>query len=191
MKFDLQYFADEPNEPAKEKLLTQEEVDRLIAQNKSKAKEEAQKEYAEEMSKLKSAYETQLEEATSKLTKDDQSSLELAKASRSIDDLNSKLAQLQEENNKLTGEIKQSQLRDAAIETLTEKNLPVNDSVLGLVIRGNVDDTLKAIDAFNETLLTQQKQDAQSTAPKTSYSLGQSNESPQDIFRNANILNKN
>ena len=68
MNFDLQYFAEqEPNEPA-EKLLTQEEVDRLIAQNKSKAKEEAQKEYAEEMAKLKSAYETQLEEATSKLT---------------------------------------------------------------------------------------------------------------------------
>ena len=117
--------------------------------------------------------------------------MELAKASRSIDDLNTKIAKLQEENNKLTSEIKQSQLRDVAIETLTDKNLPVTDSVLGLVIRGNVDDTLKAIDAFNETLLTQQKQDAQSTAPKTSYSLGQSNESPQDIFRNANILNKN
>lgn len=190
MNFDLQYFAEEPKEPA-DKLLSQEEVDRLIAQNKSKAKEEAQKEYAEEMAKLKSAYETQLEEATSKLNKDDQSSLELAKASRSIDDLNAKLAKLQEENNKLTGEIKQSQLRDAAIETLTEKNLPVNDSVLGLVIRGNVEDTLKAIDAFNETLLTQQKQDAQSAAPKTSYSLGQSTESRQDIFRNANILNKN
>ena len=191
MNFDLQYFAEqEPNEPA-EKLLTQEEVDRLIAQNKSKAKEEAQKEYAEEMAKLKSAYETQLEEATSKLTETDQSALELAKASRSIDDLNAKIAKLQEENNKLTNEIKQSQLRDVAIETLTDKNLPVTDSVLGLVIRGNVDDTLKAIDAFNETLLTQQKQDAQSTAPKTNYSLGQSNESPKDIFRNANILNKN
>ena len=191
MKFDLQYFAEGDDPEGKENLLTQEEVDRLIAQNKSKAKEEAQKEYAEEMAKLKSAYETQLEEATSKLNKDDQSSLELAKASRSIDELNGKLAKLQEENNKLTGEIKQSQLRDAAIETLTEKNLPVNDSVLGLVIRGNVEDTLKAIDAFNETLLTQQKQDAQSAAPKTSYSLGQSTESRQDIFRNANILNKN
>lgn len=189
MDFNLQYFAEGDDPEGKENLLTQEEVDRLIAQNKSKAKEEAQKEYAEEMAKLKSAYETQLEEATSKLNKDDQSSLELAKASRSIDDLNAKLAKLQEENNKLTGEIKQSQLRDAAIETLTEKNLPVNDSVLGLVIRGNVEDTLKAIDAFNETLLTQQKQDAQSAAPKTSYSLGQSTESRQDIFRNANILN--
>ena len=191
MNFDLQYFAEqEPNEPA-EKLLTQEEVDRLIPQNKSKAKEEAQKEYAEEMAKLKSAYETQLEEATSKLTETDQSALELAKASRSIDDLNTKLAKLQEENNKLTSEIKQSQLRDVAIETLTDKNLPVTDSVLGLVIRGNVDDTLKAIDAFNETLLTQQKQDAQSTAPKVGYTLGDSTESRQDIFRNANILNKN
>lgn len=186
MKFDLQYFAEEP---AEEKLLSQEEVDRLIAQNKSKAKEEAQKEYAEEMAKLKSAYETQLEEATSKLNQTDQSALELAKASRSIDELNSKLAQLQEENNKLTNEIKQSQLRDVAIETLTEKNLPVNDSVLGLVIRGNAEDTLKAIDAFNETLSAQQKQDAQSSAPKVGYSLGEATETRQDIFRNANILN--
>ena len=191
MKFNLQYFAEGDDPAGKEKLLSQEEVDRLIAQNKSKAKEEAQKEYSEEMAKLKAAYETQLEEATSKLPDTDQSALELAKASRSIDELNGKLTKLQEENNKLTGEIKQSQLRDTAIETLTEKNLPVNDSVLGLVIRGTVEDTLKAIDAFNETLLTQQKQDAQSTAPKVGYTLGDATESRQDIFRNANILNKN
>ena len=46
--------------------LTQEEVNRLIAQNKSKAKAQAEKEYQKQMEDLKAQYESQLTEVDRK-----------------------------------------------------------------------------------------------------------------------------
>ena len=77
MEFNLQYFAEKNGEPTTvdnvsepsvettppaEETLTQEEVNRLIAQNKSKAKSQAEKEYQKQMDELKAQYESQLNE---------------------------------------------------------------------------------------------------------------------------------
>ena len=57
---------------AEQQTLTQEEVNRLIAQNKSKAKAQAEKEYQKQMEDLKTQYENQLNEVKSKLGDKDQ-----------------------------------------------------------------------------------------------------------------------
>lgn len=82
MEFNLQYFAENDGEstnagnvevppvettPPAEETLTQEEVNRLIAQNKSKAKAQVEKEYQKQMDELKAQYESQLTEVKSKL----------------------------------------------------------------------------------------------------------------------------
>ena len=61
MKFNLQYFAEneevdttasEVETETEQQTLTQEEVNRLIAQSKSKAKTQAEKEYQKQMDEL-------------------------------------------------------------------------------------------------------------------------------------------
>ena len=51
--------ASEVETEAQQQILTQEEVNRLIAQNKSKAKAQAEKEYQKQMEDLKTQYENQ------------------------------------------------------------------------------------------------------------------------------------
>ena len=62
MEFNLQYFAEneevdttasDVETETEQQTLTQEEVNRLIAQNKSKAKAQAEKEYQKQMEDLK------------------------------------------------------------------------------------------------------------------------------------------
>ena len=98
MKFNLQYFAENSGEPTSvdnvnepsvettpaEETLTQEEVNRLIAQNKSKAKAQAEKEYQKQMDELKAQYESQLNEVKSKLGDKDREAFDLQTAKAEI-----------------------------------------------------------------------------------------------------------
>lgn len=55
-------------------------------------------------------------------------------------------------------------LTDEAIKTLSNRKLPVNDTVLGLVVKDTAEDTLSAIDAI-ESIISQIKNDYAESQP--------------------------
>lgn len=83
------------------------------------------------------------------------------------------------------------ELTDEAIKTLSTRQIPVNDKILGFVVKDTAEDTLKAIDDIESIIKDVKSQFAQTEAPKVSTSLGGGAETNRgEIFRNANIRNK-
>ena len=205
MEFNLQYFADNGGEPTSvdnvnepsvettppaEETLTQEEVNRLIAQNKSKAKAQAEKEYQKQMDELKAQYENQLNEVKSKLGDKDREAFDLQTAKAEIAKLQKALDEERNQKATLSEQITKATLKDKAIGLLSERNLPTNEAMLEMVVKDNAEDTVKAIEAMTTLLSEQRKASAVSTPPIKSGGLGGETKTPTEIFRNANILNK-
>ena len=205
MKFNLQYFAENGGEPTNtsnvdttpdettppaEETLTQEEVNRLIAQSKSKAKTQAEKEYQKQMDELKAQYESQLNEVKSKLGDKDREAFDLQTAKAEIAKLQKALDEERNQKATLSEQITKATLKDKAIGLLSERKLPTNEAMLEMVVKDNAEDTVKAIEAMTTLLSEQRKASAISTPPITSGGLGGETQTPTEIFRNANILNK-
>lgn len=204
MEFNLQYFAENGGEPTSvdnvnepsvettpaEETLTQEEVNRLIAQNKSKAKAQAEKEYQKQMEDLKAQYENQLNEVKSKLGDKDREAFDLQTAKAEIAKLQKALDEERNQKATLSEQITKATLKDKAIGLLSERNLPTNEAMLEMVVKDNAEDTVKAIEAMTTLLSEQRKASAVSTPPIKSGGLGGETKTPTEIFRNANILNK-
>ena len=205
MEFNLQYFAENDGEftntgnvetppvettPPAEETLTQEEVNRLIAQNKSKAKAQAEKEYQKQMDELKAQYESQLNEVKSKLGDKDREAFDLQTAKAEIAKLQQALDEERNQKATLSEQITKATLKDKAIGLLSERKLPTNEAMLEMVVKDNAEDTVKAIEAMTTLLSEQPKASAISTPPITSGGLGGETQTPTEIFRNANILNK-
>lgn len=205
MEFNLQYFAENDGEstnagnvevppvettPPAEETLTQEEVNRLIAQNKSKAKAQAEKEYQKQMEDLKTQYESQLNEVKSKLGDKDREAFDLQTAKAEIAKLQKALDEERNQKATLSEQITKATLKDKAISLLSERNLPTNEAMLEMVVKDNAEDTVKAIEAMTTLLSEQRKASAVSTPPIKSGGLGGETKTPTEIFRNANILNK-
>ena len=170
--------------------LTQEEVNRLIAQSKSKAKTQAEKEYQKQMEDLKAQYESQLTEVKSKLGDKDREAFDLQTAKAEIAKLQQELDEERNQKATLSEQITKATLKDKAIGLLSERKLPTNEAMLEMVVKDNAEDTVKAIDAMTTLLSEQRKVSAISTPPITSGGLGGETQTPTEIFRNANILNK-
>lgn len=170
--------------------LTQEEVNRLIAQNKSKAKTQAEKEYQKQMDELKAQYESQLNEVKSKLGDKDREAFDLQTAKAEIAKLQKALDEERNQKATLSEQITKATLKDKAIGLLSERKLPTNEAMLEMVVKDNAEDTVKAIEAMTTLLSEQRKANATSTAPIGSGGLGGETKTPTEIFRNANILNK-
>ena len=170
--------------------MPQEEVNRLIAQNKSKAKAQAEKEYQKKMDELKAQYESQLNEVKSKLGDKDREAFDLQTAKAEIAKLQKALDEERNEKATLSEQITKATLKDKAIGLLSERNLPTNEAMLEMVVKDNAEDTVKEIEAMTTLLSEQRKASAISTPPITSGGLGGETKTPSEIFRNANILNK-
>ena len=98
--------------------LTQEEVNRLIAQNKSKAKAQAEKEYQKQMDELKAQYESQLNEVKSKLGDKDREAFDLQTAKAEIAKLQQALDEERNQKATLSEQITKATLKDKAIGLL-------------------------------------------------------------------------
>ena len=199
MEFNLQYFAEneevdttasDVETETEQQTLTQEEVNRLIAQNKSKAKAQAEKEYQKQMEELKAQYENQLNEVKSKLGDKDREAFDLQTAKAEIAKLQKALDEERNQKATLSEQITKATLKDKAIGLLSERNLPTNEAMLEMVVKDNAEDTVKAIEAMTTLLSEQRKASAVSTPPIKSGGLGGETKTPTEIFRNANILNK-
>ena len=81
------------------------------------------------------------------------------------------------------------ELTDEAIKTLSSRKLPVNDKVLGFVVKDTADGTLQAIADFESIISEIKAEFTQSEPPKVSSSFGgSSKQSHGDIFRDSRII---
>lgn len=81
------------------------------------------------------------------------------------------------------------ELTDEAIKTLSERKLPVNDKVLGFVVKDTADGTLQAISDFESIISEIKAEYTQSEPPMMSSSFGgESTKSRGDIFRGSRII---
>lgn len=81
------------------------------------------------------------------------------------------------------------ELTDEAIKTLSSRKLPVNDKVLGFVVKDTADGTLQAIADFESIISEIKAEYTQSEPPKMSSSFGgESTKSRGDIFRGSRII---
>lgn len=82
------------------------------------------------------------------------------------------------------------ELTDEAIKSLASRNLPVNDKVLGFVVKETADDTLQAIADFEAIISSIKAEYTQSQPPKMSSSFGSDDTTSRaDTFRKARIIN--
>jgi hypothetical protein len=81
------------------------------------------------------------------------------------------------------------ELTDEAIKTLSKRGLPVNDIVLGFVVKDTAEDTLEAIGGIEQIITAVKSQFAQSEPPKVSNPMGgKATESRAEMFRQARII---
>lgn len=118
-----------------DKTVTVGELKRRIAKEKET--------YEKEISELVDKYESVIETLQNKPKEKDFASEELKQANQRISELEK--------------QAKHRQLRDVAIDKLNETGLPVNDTSLNFVVRGDEDETASAIDNL-KTLIDEQNE---------------------------------
>ena len=192
LKLRLQMFAEDlpkkEDDPGEEGG-NQDEPTVKVAEMKRRIEKEKER-YENELAAIKAEQDKAIQEAIEKAKKEATlSGKELEKyreeeAKRKEQSYLDRIAELEREGTR-------RELKDEAIRTLGEKKLPVNESVLNLVVKDTAEDTLKAIDAISNLVMEIKNESASTTPPRTSGGLGETERAtPGDIFRKANILNK-
>lgn len=136
--------------------LTQEKLDEILTARLSRQSEQHQK----ELDELKQSYEQKIEDAVNRATlKDDElKAFEDAKIKK---DLEAKQAEI----DRLQKEITTRDMRDKAIATLKEKNIPVTDDVLKFVVKNTAEETVDAIETMANIYSHQRNEQAKSEPP--------------------------
>lgn len=149
-----------PEVETETELISKEEANRLIAQAKSKAKDEAKKEFdASVEERIKEAVEEA--EKRSKMTAKELEELRQKDIQRKMEEKDARIAELELQNTR-------RELKDGAIEILSERKLPVNERVLKLVVKDTGEDTESAINDLAEIIKDIKNEFASSEAPMTS-----------------------
>lgn len=197
LPLNLQFFADgessdgDDDPKSKDKTKDKEEDDEdgatvSVAEMKRRiAREKKLREDAE------AKHKTDLEEAIEKAkTEASLSGKELEKYKQAEADREKKA--LQDRVAELELEQTRAELKEQAIATLAKKNIDVDEDALKLVVRDTAEDTLDFIDALSRILAKKKNKDASDNPPFSGGGLGGDSklETPGQIFRNANILNK-
>lgn len=171
----LQFFAENDDEKkgdspeGSENSAEENEKDEPIvkvAEMKRRIEKEQEK-YEEKIKELNQSIEERINTAVEKaqkeatLTGKELQEYKEQEAQRKIDEANAEIERLKKENVK-------RDLRDQAIKTLSEKELPVTDKVLNFVVKDTAEDTLSAIDDISELLKEQKNKYAQTEPPVTS-----------------------
>lgn len=202
IKMDLQFFAEQPQpadadetardeEVQEEKTLTQDEVNRLISQQKSKAKDEALKEAEKDyQDKLDSAVQQAISdyEAKSKMNADE---LAEYKAKEAQEKHQKELQDAQAKIDELTRINQQRQIKDESVTKLNELNIPVTETTLSLVSAGSLDDMSERAGLLAQFANSLKNEYSTATEPSTSgknnFSSGTA-KSRRDLFESANII---
>lgn len=199
MKMDLQFFSEEEQpadadetardeEVQEEKTLTQDEVNRLISQQKSKAKDEALKEAEKDyQDKLDSAVQQAISdyEAKSKMNADE---LAEYKAKEAQEKHQKELQDAQAKIDELTRINQQRQIKDESVTKLNELNIPVNETTLSLVSAGSLDDMSERAGLLAEYTNVLKNEFSTSTTPSGSGGKQTNNTSIGQKLDNARII---
>lgn len=184
LDMDLQMFGEDENNSddnsgSGEKTVTVSELKRRVENEKAKADEEIQR--------LKESQEEAIQEAIEKFkaenTMDKKEREEFLKKQQEEkeQEYQNRIAELEREKT-------QRELKDEAINTLSERNLPVSSEVLNLVVKDNAEDTSQAIDEISKIIKGVKNEFENSEKPLTSGggSTGE-NTSPNKILSDAKI----
>lgn len=163
-------------ETTEEQVDTQEEVKTIpVSELQRRLTVESEK-HQKEIDDLKSATQKQIEEAVAKAKMSDSELKALQKKEQE-----QKFLEAQSKIQELEKQIALGQLKDKATTELSNRNIPVTDKHLALVMRGDEEETFAAIEMLSD-LLTQQKRESSVTQAPLASGGKQSNTST-DIFK--------
>ena len=164
---------DTQQEETAEKMVTVAEMTRRINKVKSQNEEAISTAVKEAIEKYK---------AESELSDKELDEYRKKEAEKEKQALLEKITTLEQEQVK-------RELTDEAIKSLSSRKLPVNEKVLAFVVKGNADDTLKAIEDFSSIIADIKAEFTKSKAPNVSSSFGESSSTSRtEIFRNSRII---
>lgn len=156
---------DDPTGNEHDKTVSVEEMKRRVAKEQEKYEEKIKEMSQSIDERIEQAQEKAKKEAT--LTGKELQEYKEKEAQRKLDSAQEEIERLKKENIK-------RDLKDEAINTLSEKKLPVNERVLSFVVKDTADDTLEAIDNLAELFKEQKEEYAQTEPPLGSGGLGNS-----------------
>ena len=145
----------------------------------------AEEKHNQELNSLKSDVQKQIDEA-------------VAKAKMSEDELKAlhdkeqqeKIKAIQQENATLKAQIEQRKMQDVAMKELEAQGVPVNETTLAFVVKGDEEATRAAVSDLANILSAQKREAAKSNPPKTSGDGGGSyHGAAEDKFAKAKITN--
>ena len=163
--------ASNPQEP--EKTVSLAEMQRRLKQAEEKHAQSTQEAIAQALEKYK---------AESELTGKELEAYRQKEAEAEKQKMLDEIDQLKKDKAK-------RELTDEAIKSLSSRKLPVNDKVLGFVVKDTAERTLQAISDFESIISEIKAEYTQSEPPKMSSSFGgESTKSHGDIFRGSRII---
>lgn len=158
-----------------------------VAEMKRRINNEKEKQ-GELESQLKAVTERLEEIEKQGMTPSELTEWEKAKQEQELSDRDKRIAELETLLEETRQENVMREMRDEAIKELNAKEMPINEQVLGFVVKDTAEATLKAISDMESLLKAQKKEQSKTSAPTVGAG-GYSEQSVDDLFRKAKITN--
>lgn len=160
--------------PEPEKMVSLAEMQRRLKQ--------AEEKHQMELAQVKTDVQKQIEDAVAK-AKMSEEELEALKEKERQDAIKT----IQEENASLKAQIAHRQMQDLAIKELEKQGVPVNESTLAFVVKGDEEATKLAVTNMANILNIKKREEAKSSAPITSGGTDDHGKGGKDKFASAKI----